>query len=441
MNRRDFLQHLASLGLVAAAGPLLLRAFGTPASAAALAGFGDAVLPPGTPILVQIVLDGGNDDLNTLVPVENPWYYDSSYGHGPLALAPEDTLALNGLSDLRLHPALPWLAQRWNAQGDVAFVRGLGESARISFSHFDSMKVWQTTDSNLVTPTGWIGRFNDLVAPGNPYASVSVNELRLEAVAANTPTLVLQTTDGFFMRLPDYPLPDPDTELFRAQLLAMAAGQPEGLPRLAGELIGRTFGMSERIVAASDAAITAGLHSRIAQHLLQTALMIRAGIPSQTYTMAFGPFDTHGDQLARQGELLGQLNEGLEKFFNALAGSGREQDAVVQIVSEFGRQITANGSAGTDHGQGGMAIVLGAAVNGDLHGEAPTLDPGGPTRPNRIFDAQVPTTDFRRLFAATVNHLAGDSGAAEVVLGAGLGAPLEVYRSATGLFGDGFESA
>jgi uncharacterized protein (DUF1501 family) len=439
MNRRHFLQNLGYLGLASAAGPLAFRAFGTPASAAALAGFGDTVLPAGTPILVQIILDGGNDDLNTLVPVTNSWYYDAEFGHGPLALAAEDTLALNGLSQYRLHPALDWLAQRWNTQQDVAFIQGVGEFDRISFSHFDSMKVWQTTDSNLVTPTGWIGRFNDLVAPGNPYASVSLNQLRLECVAANTPTLVLQTTDGFFMRLPGYPLGEADTTLFREQLLAMAAGQPEGLPRQAGELIGRTFDMSERIVAATDAPVTAGVHSRIAEHLLQTALMIRAGIPSQTYSMAYGPFDTHGGQLEMQGQLLTQLNEGLGKFFAALAGSGRQQDVVVQIVSEFGRQITANGSAGTDHGQGGMSILIGNAVNGGLHGEAPTLDPGGPTRPNRIHDAQVPNTDFRRLFAATVNHLAGDSGAADVVLGTGFGAPLEVFRSATAVFSSGFE--
>lgn len=441
IDRRGFLRDLGLYSLAGLSGPLWFSAFGTPAAASALAGFGSTTLPPGTPILIQIILDGGNDDLNTLVPVHSPWYYDSSYGHGPLALSPAQTLALNGLGDYRLHPALAWLAQRHNSQGDVAFVQGIGELNRVSFSHFDSMKLWQTTDANLVTPTGWIGRYNDLLSSGNPYASVSLGELRLEAVGAQTATLVLQSTDQFYVRTVGYPLPPAQAELYVEQLLAMAAGQlGGGLPQRVGELIDRTFAMSARITDASDPAITAGQHSRIAGNLLQTALMIRAGIPSQTYTMAYGAFDTHGDQLARQHELLAQLDEGLSKLYWALQGSGRENDVVVQIVSEFGRQITANGSAGTDHGQGGMSIVLGSAVQGGLYGEASELDPGGAGRPNRIHDAQVPTTDFRRLYAAVVNHLAGDGGAAELVLGSNVAA-LPIFTSAgqQALFADGFE--
>ena len=439
-SRRHFLRDLGVVSVASSLGPLLFRAVGSRASAANLAGFGSTVLPPGTPILVQIILDGGNDNLNTLVPVNNPWYYDSEYGHGPLALTPEQTLPLNGVADYRLHPALSWLAARHNSSADVAFVQGVGVSERVSFSHFDSMKVWQSTDPNLLTPTGWLGRYNDLRTPGNPYASICLNELRLECVAAQTPTLVLQTTDQFYVRTPGFPLPQNLADLYVSSLLNLAAGQSGGLHQEVGALIDRTFSMSTRITDASDSGITAGTHSRIAQHLLQTALLIRAGIPSQTYSMAFGPFDTHGDQLVRQDELLQQLNEGLSKLFAALAGSGRENDVVVQIISEFGRQITANGSAGTDHGQGGMSIVLGAAVQGGLYGEPSELDPGGPTRPNRINDAQVPTTDFRRTYAAVVNHLAGDAGAADQVLGSNFGAPLPIFGgSADALFSSGFE--
>lgn len=412
LDRRSFLKSAGSVVVGTAAGPILLDVMSRGGLTAAMAADNmRAPLPSGTPICVLITLDGGNDGLNTLVPVTNSWYYDATYGHGPLALSPAQTLSLGGLTDYRLHPNLSWLANRWNTQGDVAFIQGIGEVTKGDFSHFNAMKYWQTADLSLLEPTGWMGRYNDAMHPGNPLSTVSLYDLRLEAVGTTSPTLVLYDTANFSYSLPWY-----DTDAARAALEKMATHVGGGFHEQAAKLISSTFDVSAQVTAANDPAIDDGEYSYITEQLLQVAMLIRAGIPSQTYTTAFSTFDHHSGLLENQGACFTDLNEALTKFFAALAGHPREHDVFVVIASEFGRQVTANENGGVDHGQGGLAVVVGGGVVGGLYGDPPTLDPGGEDRPNRIWDALVPTTDFRRLWATVINRLAGTSGVDDVVL-------------------------
>lgn len=410
-DRRTFLKSLGGLVVATAAGPILLEGFAPRAFAASALDPLAATLPPGTPICVLLTLDGGNDPLSTLVPVTDPWYYDTTYGHGALAFSAAETLGLTA-SPYRLHPNLPWLADRWNATGDVAFVVGAGELDHGNFSHFDSMKYWQTADTTLLEPLGWMGRYNDLVRPGNPLAAVSVDDLRLEVIGSTGPALVLHDTSLF-----SYSIPWQDAAHFRSSLDTMATSTLPGPVGAAAALIATTFDVSQQVTDASDSSITGGgPYSAITDKLLQCALLIRAGIPCQTYSAAYGPFDSHGGQPAMHGDRMTELNEGLATFFGALEGHSREHDVFVMIASEFGRQITANVDSGTDHGQAGVSIFVGGGVQGGVYGQAPTLDPGGPTRPNRINDSMVPNLDFRSIHAMAMNRLSGDPGVADAVL-------------------------
>ncbi len=412
VDRRSFLKSAGSVVVGTAAGPILLDVLGRNGLTAAMAADQmRAPLAAGTPICVQITLDGGNDPLNTLVPVSNSWYYDATYGRGSIALQPANTLELTGRTDYRLHPNLTWLADRWNTAQDVAFIQGIGEVTKQDFSHFNSMKYWQTADLTLLEPTGWMGRYNDAMHPGNPLSTVSLYDLRLEAVGTTSPTLVLYDTADFSYTLPWY-----DTDNALAALEKMATYVGGGFQEQAAKLISTTFDVSAQVTAAHDPTIDDGDYSYITEQLLQVAMLIRAGIPCQTYATAFGSFDFHSNLIDEQATNFTALNEGLTKFFAALAGTPREHDVFVVITSEFGRQVTWNENLGVDHGQGGLSIVIGGGTLGGIYGEPPNLDPGGEDRPNRIYDALVPTTDFRHLWATVINRLAGTSGVADQVL-------------------------
>lgn len=411
IGRRSFLKQLGAIAVGTAAGPMVLDLIGRDGQAAALTDVANATLPPGTPILVNIALDGGNDYLNTLVPTDDPWYFDSTYGHGSLALDPSSTLALNGLTHYRLHPALSFIANRWNATGDVAFVLGVGEQNKQDFSHFDSMDFWATADTSLLEPTGWLGRYNDARNPASVLASVSLGGLRKDASGATAPALVVNDTSAFVYSVPGY-----DTARFRNSLNTMSTIGGSGFLGEASSLIATTFDVADRVHSATDPSVTGGgPYSDVTNLLLQAALLIRAGIPSQTYALSLGPFDSHDQQWAMQTARFNELNEGLSKFFAALAGSPRANDVFVMITSEFGRQATANLSGGTDHGQAGMGVFIGSGVHNGVYGQAPTLDPGGLTKPNRIYDALKPTIDYRAMHYTALSRLS-DAGTAQAVL-------------------------
>ena len=123
---------------------------------------------------------------------------------------------------------------------------------------------------------------------------------------------------------------------------------PRGTMTHAAEVaIADTFAAQAKVFAANNNALDATFDSSdAAQQLAQVAMLIEAGIPSQTYVVTLGGFDTHGSEDATQPTLFGQLDAALGEFFTAIGAGPRAKDVFVYATSEFGRQQTANGSAG-----------------------------------------------------------------------------------------------
>jgi uncharacterized protein (DUF1501 family) len=408
LTRRSFLAHSGLVTMTAAGASLGLELFsplGEVAGAASLRSLGPLAL--GTPILVLIDLQGGNDATNMLIDPSDPWYYDVPRGHGSIAIPESAILPLNGVSH-GLHPSMPWLASRWANNHDVAFVLGTGENVMHEFSHFAASHYRQVAGFGSVG-TGWLGRFNDLAAAGSPFASVSIVGVHPTLIGTRTPVLSVPQVQYFDFSV-DWRWQDGWLSAWREM---SGGGASRGTMTRSSELaIADTFAAQSKVFAASNSAVAAKFDSSdLNQQLAQVALLINAGIPSQTYVVALGGFDTHGDETGAQPTLFGELDTALGQFFEAVGTGARASDVFVYATSEFGRQQTANGSAGCDHGQAGVDLIVGGKVRGGLYGKAPSTAPKA-----RLDDALVPTTDFRSVYATILNHLGRSSATSTSVL-------------------------
>ena len=121
--------------------------------------------------------------------------------------------------------------------------------------------------------------------------------------------------------------------------------------------------------------------------------------------MSAGGFDTHANQAPTQQQLLADLASGLSAFLATVDQAGMTDRVLVATTSEFGRRVQENGSGGTDHGAGGLSLVLGPVRPG-VHG---SLDLGD------LLDGDVrPAVDPRVLYTAALDWLGAD---VEAVLG------------------------
>ena len=134
------------------------------------------------------------------------------------------------------------------------------------------------------------------------------------------------------------------------------------------------------------------------------------GIGSKVYWVSTGGYDTHAGQGGGGGgayaNLMGTLGDGLWAFYSDVRNQGLANDTTVIVFSEFGRRISENGSAGTDHGAAGLMMVLGGGVRGGLHGTAASLTPGSPTLENNSGDVRY-ETDFRSVYARLLDEWLG----------------------------------
>ena len=110
----------------------------------------------------------------------------------------------------------------------------------------------------------------------------------------------------------------------------------------------------------------------IAQTLKSVAQVMAGDFGTRVYYTQHGVFDTHAAQLWAQAKLWREVSEAINDFTDDLKEQGLEKDTIILLWSEFGRRIKDNG-AGTDHGSGGMAFLVGDPVKGDLYAEYPSL--------------------------------------------------------------------
>src|ERR1035438_7591683 len=196
-TRREFLRSTVLGGALAWTVPTFLaNHFRRPTSEAADRAPQTATGRDST-ILVILQMAGGNDGLNTVVPVTNDHYHRA---RPRIGLAESKVLKLN--NDVGLHPGLTGFKELYDA-GRLAVVQGIGYP-NPNRSHFRSTEIWQTaSDSGRFERYGWLGRYFDNTCMGcDPTIGVSIGRQMPQAFAAARPTgISLENPQNYrFMR-------------------------------------------------------------------------------------------------------------------------------------------------------------------------------------------------------------------------------------------------
>lgn len=342
------------------------------------AGWAQAAIVAPLRLLVLIELRGGNDGLNTVVPVEDGHYRDL---RPTLALPEQDVLRWGPA--LALHPSLAPLAPLWHA-GELAIVQAVGYPGP-DLSHFRSIEIWDTAaDSTQVLQQGWLTR----VAHSQPESfarfaadGVIVGSADLGPLAGGSRAVAIADPDRFA----------------RAARLAHADRAP------ARGALGHVLRVEHDIVRAGaqirpDARLVTEFPRSPFGLTLAHAAAIAATRQVPVIRVTLGGFDTHQNQLPVHAALLRQVGEGIAALRTALTEVGLWQDSLVATYSEFGRRPRQNGSGGTDHGTAGAQFVCGGQVLGGTYGAPPDL--GQLDRDGNLRHQ----LDFRALYATVIEH-------------------------------------
>ena len=382
-NRRELIRMVA----IAPALPYVLtsRAFGDTVSGAA-AGYEG-------PVVVTVRLRGGNDGLNTVVPLNDDRYYRARPN---IALKRSDTLALSG-GDFGLHSSLADFMHLMD-RGDAGIVQAVGypESSR---SHSRANEIWESALPGVESPeTGWLGRYLDSAPCACEQESVGGLEFGRE------PALTLAGAAGR-NRLVERP-----ERLSSMQADAMEARLEQGPSNPAFEHLGAV----ERALA--DVARLAQRASRgsgarhaypdtdFGRSLRWTADMIETRCSPHAYFVSIGSFDegaesfdTHIDQLPKHRLLYDELGRGIRAFADHLREVGDFRRVVLLTFSDFGRMLPENRTRGTEHGDASVLFYAGGSVHAGIRGDAPNLDD--------VTDGGVPhRVDFRSVYADVLDN-------------------------------------
>ena len=348
--------------------------------------------------VICVLLAGGADSFNILVPRGGTQYSHYQNRRSDLALSQSSLLPLDGVNNgaqFGLHPAMTSLQQRFNA-GQAAMIANVGPlvgptnrasyeegTAQLPlglFSHSDQILSWQTAMPSTRSGTGFGGRLIDALAARNSgltlAGNISLSGNNSFQAGSSSGAYSINAADGI-RNISGYQ----DNAAFKQvvdQLLD--GGESSRLQRVYADKIRSAIDTGD-VFGAALAQATA-LTTPFAQDGFSTAMKRIAelisvreqlGVTRQTFFVTYGGWDHHEDTLAQQAQMLPALDAGLGQLMAATEELGVSSQVTTFTISDFGRTLTSNGK-GSDHGWGGNAMMLGGAVRGArIYGEFPEL--------------------------------------------------------------------
>lgn len=366
---------------------------------------------PASRNLVVLYLSGGNDALSTLVP-----YRDSNYySRRPTLGIPAGNVLQIGTdsagNELGLHPRLVAFKSIFD-QGRLALIQRTGY-LNSSRSHFQGFDIWGTANPSSTQGTGWLGRYLDMLpSPVDPLVGWNTTRETPRPLMARTvgvPAITNPATYAFAS-----PNSGNEAILERNAAIKISSHLPVDRPHLAfvnSTAQGAMATLDQVSKVAAYAPTRAYPNNGLGQALRAVAGAMNKQIGTKVFWVQTGGFDTHAGQGANAGayvNLMATLDDSVAAFYEDLSNQGLLGSTLIIVFSEFGRRISENGSAGTDHGAAGVMMAIGGSVRGGLYGTAANLanDPNNPTLESNGGDVRY-ETDFRSVYAKVIDGWLG----------------------------------
>ncbi len=393
LSRRSFLLRTGGLALsVYGASLLNPRAF--------VDGIAKAAQTNGK-VLVSVFMEGGIDALSILAPVEDD-RYRSLRPH--LAVPAGAGPAWTEDPRLHWHPAAAPLHQL-HGEGKVTVFPAIGY-ADADQSHFTSRHYWETGALDPRGNTGWLGRLLDVVGSAeNPLQGLSLDGSLSPSLATAKVPVAATWGASYDLWAPGVwgEVEELMFETFGRIGAAAERSGDKGL-KIAGQVARQANTLRAQLAAFPDEIQSPVSYpgGHFPESLAGLASMLTAGLPVSVASIdAPGSYDTHDDQAEDFHRYLGETCDGLFAFQRDLEARGLQDRVLTLVWSEFGRRPEENGSAGTDHGAGGNAFLIGGRVSGKMVGEWPGLDSLDED------DNLRSTADFRAVYSSLIEQWFG----------------------------------
>lgn len=373
--------------------------------------------------LVLINLVGGNDGLNTTIPLND---YDTYANLRPtLKISQTGSNAyitldstLNSNQQLGLHPALTGFKSLYD-QGVMRILQSVGYPS-LNKSHFASKDIYSTgNDGNNWgngNDSGWIGRFMEHYYSGELQENYPLGV----QIGSNKTDLGFHGADEHGLAIN---ISGQDPSGFYSELNGLSGQPPANIPNshFGTELqyIINTDNLSNKYSQSISNAFNAGNNSAnypdtdLANQLKTVAKMISGGLKTKVYMVQIGGFDTHNSQSQASGDIQGKHNDlltevstAVEAFMNDLTSQTLADDVVGLTYSEFGRKAKENGNLGTDHGEIAPMFVFGKPVNGGVSGT--NVDLSEATSSNN-YQLETVQFDYRQTLGTLLQNFLGAS--------------------------------
>ena len=380
-SRRTFLKGLGAL----AAGSVLSTMQGGVFRQTVFAATGHA-----DNILVVLSQRGGADGLSLVVPYGDPAYAEA---RPTIAIPPSQLILTDGM--FGLHPNFAPLAPLWR-NGSMAAVQAVGMPAP-NRSHFSAISEVEEADPGSAERVGWLNRMVGMSEPDLSYGAVQIGQsVPQTEIYGPQPTLAATDIEKIQVYGPVNAMGD---RIAGLEVTWTLAAGPLGAAARQGLATAADWGAVLETPAdpRNGAKYPA---TDLGETLAQSARLIRADVGAEVITVDHGSWDMHTAlgtlDWGAMRVMVDDLAASVAAFFTDLGELASRVTLVT--ISEFGRRVQENGSAGLDHGYGNSMLVLGNGVRGgNVYGRWPGL------KPDDLVDGDLKvTTDYRSVLSEIV---------------------------------------